>query len=113
MDDSLKRNGGNYNGEYFGFGVIIVLGVTMFLSPTYQVHDIEFAQIESQVLEGLKQGNNSLKKMQEVMSLEEVEKIMDETADAVEYQRQISDLLGGSLSDEDEADVSCLIIKFS
>ena len=47
------------------------------------------------------------------MSLEEVEKIMDETADAVEYQRQISDLLGGSLSDEDEADVSCLIIKCS
>ena len=47
------------------------------------------------------------------MSLEEVENIMDETADAVEYQRQISDLLGGSLSDEDEADVSCLIIKFS
>ena len=42
------------------------------------------------------------------MSLEEVEKIMDETADAVEYQRQISDLLGGSLSDEDEADVSFL-----
>ena len=47
------------------------------------------------------------------MSLEEVEKIMDETADAVEYQRQISDLLGGSLSDEDEADVSQHIIRFS
>ena len=47
------------------------------------------------------------------MSLEEVEKIMDETADAVEYQRQISDLLGGSLSDEDEADVSCHIKRFS
>ena len=84
-----------------------------FFHRMQQVHDIEFAQIESQVLEGLKQGNNSLKKMQEVMSLEEVEKIMDETADAVEYQRQISDLLGGSLSDEDEADVSCLIIRFS
>lgn len=44
--------------------------------------------------------------MQEIVSLEEVEKIMDETADAVEYQRQISDLLSGSLTDEDEADVS-------
>lgn len=74
------------------------------------MHDIEFAQIESQVLDGLKQGNQSLKKMQEVMSLEEVEKIMDETADAVEYQRQISDLISGSLSDEDESEVTELLI---
>ena len=70
-----------------------------------QVHDLEFAQIESQVLEGLKKGNESLKKMQQMVSLEDVEKIMDETADAVEYQRQISDLLSGGLTDEDEADV--------
>ncbi|XP_067949255.1 charged multivesicular body protein 6-like [Watersipora subatra] len=69
------------------------------------VHDLEFAQIESQVLEGLKKGNESLKKMQQLVSLDEVEKIMDETADAVEYQRQISDLLSGGLTDDDEADV--------
>ena len=44
--------------------------------------------------------------MQQLVSLEDVEKIMDETADAVEYQRQISDLLSGGLTDEDESDVS-------
>lgn len=75
------------------------------------MHDLEFTQIESQVLDGLKRGNESLKKMQEVMSLDEVEKIMDDTADAVEYQRQISDLLGGSLTDEDEADVCIVCCK--
>ena len=31
-----------------------------------KVHDLEFAQIESQVVQGLKMGNESLKKMHEV-----------------------------------------------
>lgn len=78
-----------------------------------QVQDLEFAQIERKVLDGLKVGNECLKKMHEVksimqvlkcltcitllmicyglspqtMSIEEVERIMDETQDAVEYQR--------------------------
>lgn len=69
------------------------------------VHDLEFAQIEAQVVQGLKMGNESLKKMHEMMSLEDVEKIMDETQDAVEYQREIDALLAGGLTQEDEDDV--------
>lgn len=77
-----------------------------------QVQDLEFAQIERKVIDGLKVGNDCLKKMHEVgdtlffsllwsswksstwlclllqmMSIEEVERIMDETQDAIEYQR--------------------------
>ncbi|XP_067100740.1 charged multivesicular body protein 6 [Osmerus mordax] len=66
------------------------------------VQDLEFAQIEMKVIEGLKIGNDCLKKMHEVMSIEEVERIMDETQDAIEYQQQIDELLAGSLSQEDE-----------
>ncbi|KAL7869534.1 hypothetical protein AOLI_G00135220 [Acnodon oligacanthus] len=66
------------------------------------VQDIEFAQIEMKVIEGLKVGNDCLKKMHEVLSIEEVERIMDETHDAIEYQRQIDDILAGSLTQEDE-----------
>nr|XP_020512589.1 charged multivesicular body protein 6-like [Labrus bergylta] len=66
------------------------------------VQDLEFAQIEQKVIDGLKVGNSCLKKMHEVMSIEEVERIMDETQDAIEYQRQIDDMLAGSLSPEDE-----------
>ncbi|MEQ2300317.1 Charged multivesicular body protein 6 [Ameca splendens] len=66
------------------------------------VQDLEFAQIEKKVIDGLKVGNECLKKMHEVMSIEEVERIMDETQDAIEYQRQIDDMLAGSLSQEDE-----------
>nr|XP_015817628.2 charged multivesicular body protein 6 [Nothobranchius furzeri] len=66
------------------------------------VQDLEFAQIERKVIDGLKIGNECLKKMHEVMSIEEVERIMDETQDSIEYQRQIDEMLAGSLSQEDE-----------
>nr|XP_020669212.1 charged multivesicular body protein 6 isoform X2 [Pogona vitticeps] len=66
------------------------------------VQDIEFAQIEMKVIEGLKIGNECLNKMHQVMSIEEVERIMDETQEAVEYQRQIDEMLAGSFTVEDE-----------
>ncbi|XP_074928187.1 charged multivesicular body protein 6 [Chelonoidis abingdonii] len=66
------------------------------------VQDIEFTQIEMKVIEGLKIGNECLNKMHEVMSIEEVERIIDETQDAVEYQRQIDEMLAGSFTEEDE-----------
>ncbi|XP_049633226.1 charged multivesicular body protein 6 [Suncus etruscus] len=66
------------------------------------VQSIEFAQIEMKVLQGLQFGNECLKKMHQVMSMEEVERILDETQEAVEYQRQIDELLAGSLTQEDE-----------
>ncbi|NXQ43357.1 CHMP6 protein, partial [Catharus fuscescens] len=66
------------------------------------VQDIEFTQIEMKVIEGLKIGNECLNKMHQVMSIEEVERIIGETQDAVEYQRQIDELLAGSLTEEDE-----------
>ncbi|XP_054898552.1 charged multivesicular body protein 6-like isoform X2 [Poeciliopsis prolifica] len=66
------------------------------------VQDLEFAQIERKVIDGLKVGNDCLKKMHEVMSVEEVERILDETQDSIEYQRQIDEMLAGSLSQEDE-----------
>lgn len=66
------------------------------------VQDIEFAQIEMKVIEGLKIGNACLKSMHEVMSLQDVERIMEETQEAIDYQNQIDELLAGSLSQEDE-----------
>jgi len=64
---------------------------------------LEFAQIESRVVEGLKAGNESLKQLQQMTSLEDVEKIMDETREAVEYQNEIDALISGAnLTEEDE-----------
>ncbi|GLG99050.1 Charged multivesicular body protein 6 [Gryllus bimaculatus] len=66
------------------------------------VHDIEFAQIEIQVLNGLKVGNEALKEVHKVLNIEEVEKIMEETREGVEKQREIDELLSGALTEEDE-----------
>lgn len=69
------------------------------------VQDIEFMQIEMKVIEGLKVGNDCLKRMHEIMSIEDVERILDETQEAIEYQKQIDDMLAGCLTQEDEEDI--------
>ena len=51
------------------------------------VDNIEFAQIEMRVVEGLKTGNECLEQLHKLMSIEDVEKIMEDTQDAIEYQR--------------------------
>ncbi|KAG7242824.1 hypothetical protein INR49_018079 [Caranx melampygus] len=66
------------------------------------VQDIEFMQIEMKVIEGLKVGNDCLKSMHEIMSIEDVERILDETQESIEYQRQIDEMLAGALTQEDQ-----------
>lgn len=67
--------------------------------------DIEFAQVELQVLDGLKLGNAALSKVHEILTVDEVERIMDETKESVEKQQEIDAILNGVLSAEDEDDV--------
>ncbi|XP_008327742.1 charged multivesicular body protein 6-like [Cynoglossus semilaevis] len=66
------------------------------------VQEIEFVQIEIKVIEGLKVGNDCLKSMHKLMSVEDVERILDETQEAIEYQRQIDEMLAGVMTQEDE-----------
>ncbi|KAJ1924988.1 Vacuolar protein sorting-associated protein 20 [Tieghemiomyces parasiticus] len=66
---------------------------------------IEFALVEREVFRGLTQGNQVLKELHKEMSLENVERLMDETADALAYQREIDEMLGTKISDEDEAEL--------
>uniref|UniRef100_A0A1Q3FGZ6 Putative charged multivesicular body protein 6-a n=1 Tax=Culex tarsalis TaxID=7177 RepID=A0A1Q3FGZ6_CULTA len=67
--------------------------------------DIEFAQVETQVISGLKVGNEALKKVHEMLSIDEVEQILDETRESIEKQQEIDALLNGVLTEEDEDDV--------
>jgi len=66
------------------------------------VHEIEFAQVQSKVVENLKQGNDCLTALHKVMTLEDVEKIMEDTREAVEYQQEIDSLISGAFTQEDE-----------
>ena len=69
------------------------------------VHDIEFAQVELKVVDGLKVGNAALKKLHSLLSIDEIEKVMDETKEGLEKQREIDDILLGELTAEDEGEV--------
>ncbi|KAL7267920.1 Vacuolar protein sorting-associated protein 20 [Rhizina undulata] len=66
---------------------------------------IEFSLVEKDVLYGLQQGNNVLKEIHKEMSLETVEKLLDETVEGIAYQREISKMLEGRISNEDEDEV--------
>lgn len=69
------------------------------------VHDIEFAQVEVKVIDGLKLGNAALKKLHDLLSIDEIEKVMDETREGIEKQKEINDVLSGELTEEDEGEV--------
>ncbi|KAG9119889.1 Vacuolar protein sorting-associated protein 20 [Ceratobasidium sp. 392] len=68
------------------------------------VSSIEFALVEKDILFGLQQGNKVLKNIHAEMSLEDVEKLMEETAEAVAYQNEIDEMLTSRMTvDEEEA----------
>jgi charged multivesicular body protein 6 len=52
-----------------------------------QVSTIEFSLVEVSVLHGLKQGNEVLKEIHKELNVEGVEKLLEETVEAREYQR--------------------------
>lgn len=79
---------------------------------------IEFSLVEVSVLHGLKQGNEVLQEIHREMNIESVEKLMEETQEAREYQRvchnpsflccaevgvqEIGDLLANRLTNDEE-----------
>lgn len=89
-------------------------------------YDLEFTQVEMKVLDGLKAGNAALKKLHQIINVDEVERIMDETREGIEKQKvcifegifilkrlhmilsffsllqEIDEILSGGLTQEDE-----------
>ena len=55
-----------------------------------QVSTIEFSLVEVSVLHGLKQGTEVLKEIHKELNVESVERLLEETAEAREYQRVCS-----------------------
>lgn len=69
------------------------------------VYSIEEADMQNAVVKGLKAGNQALKQINQMFSVDEVEKIMDETQEAVQYQEEISRILEDSGMQLDEHDM--------
>ncbi|KAJ2962955.1 hypothetical protein NQZ79_g1924 [Umbelopsis isabellina] len=88
-------------------------------------NSIEYALVEKQIVDGIQQGNEVLKEIHKEMSVESVQKLMDDTADAIEYQnvktltltivirlllltlylQEIDEILSGKITAEDEEDI--------
>ncbi|KAJ3552032.1 hypothetical protein NM688_g4374 [Phlebia brevispora] len=92
------------------------------------VSTIEFSLVEVSVMHGLQQGNEVLKEIHKEMNIESVEKILEETAEAREYQRaslpslccfsmlihalqEIDEMLGNTLTAEDEEAVQAELLE--
>ncbi|KAJ3140419.1 Vacuolar protein sorting-associated protein 20 [Irineochytrium annulatum] len=75
---------------------------------------IEYSLIEQDIMAGLKKGNEVLAEIHKEMSVEAVAKLMDDTADAIAYQNEIDELLGGQISNDDmeevEAELDALLM---
>ncbi|VDD89522.1 unnamed protein product [Enterobius vermicularis] len=69
------------------------------------VYSIEEASMQATVVEGLKSGNEALKEINKMFSIDEVEKIMDETREAAEYQ-EVSFNSGAQLTENDMEEVN-------
>ncbi|KAI4131709.1 MAG: hypothetical protein LQ338_001110 [Usnochroma carphineum] len=67
---------------------------------------VEFALVQKDVLYGLQQGTAVLKQIHtEMGGIEHVEKLIGENEDARAYQREISEMLAGQMSNQDEDEV--------
>lgn len=68
--------------------------------------DVEFALVQKDVLFGLQQGTAVLKEIhREMGGIENVERLLGESEEAQAYQREVSEMLGGRMSNQDEDEV--------
>ncbi|KAJ2055366.1 Vacuolar protein sorting-associated protein 20 [Coemansia sp. S146] len=63
---------------------------------------IEFSLVQKDVMFGLEQGSKVLTQLNKEMRIEDVERLADDTAEAIAYQNEISDILQSSMTAEDE-----------
>jgi len=70
--------------------------------------DVEWAQIEVNVVKNLEKGNEALKTLTALMNVEDIEKMLDETKEAADTQKEINDLIVG-FAGEIEVDESELM----
>ncbi|KAI9338717.1 Snf7 family [Zopfochytrium polystomum] len=80
-----------------------------------QMTTIEYSLIERDIIAGLQAGNEVLKQIHKEMSVDAVEKLMDDTAEAIAYQNEIDDIISGKISNDDleeiEAELDALILE--
>eukprot|EP00048_Salpingoeca_helianthica_P016695 m.233682 g.233682 ORF g.233682 m.233682 type:complete len:217 (-) comp19264_c0_seq1:149-799(-) len=79
------------------------------------IESLEYATVESQVVAGLKAGNDALTALQKEMSVDDVAMLMEDSQESVARAEEISRMLAGKLTQEDTAavedDLSALVAQ--
>jgi charged multivesicular body protein 6 len=66
------------------------------------ISEIEFVKVEKSVFDALKEGTKTLQEMNKELSVETVEQVMEDAADAIMHVNEVSELLGGYLGEDHE-----------
>lgn len=69
------------------------------------VSEIEFTQAEVSVVQGLKIGNEALKQLTSLMNIEDIQRMMEDSQEAAEKQREITDILSRSSERFDDCEL--------
>ena len=85
----------------------------MVLNLEEMISQVEFAEIQVKVMEGLAEGNEVLKQIHEAMPIEDVEQILEDTEEAKAIADEIAEALNGQLdaSDLEECEAELLAIE--
>eukprot|EP01023_Acetabularia_acetabulum_P018867 TRINITY_DN19537_c0_g1_i1.p1 TRINITY_DN19537_c0_g1~~TRINITY_DN19537_c0_g1_i1.p1 ORF type:complete len:227 (-),score=51.96 TRINITY_DN19537_c0_g1_i1:423-1103(-) len=67
--------------------------------------NIESAKQQNKIFEALRTGADAMKEIQKEVSLEDVERLQEDSEEAKQYQERVSEFLGQSLSDVDVDEV--------
>ncbi|KAG9288371.1 hypothetical protein G9A89_021402 [Geosiphon pyriformis] len=78
---------------------------TQLLNLEELTQTIEFAVVQKEVLAGLAHGRDILNELNNETSIEKVEELMDDTAEAIAYQKEIEELLSGKITNEGEEEI--------
>lgn len=79
---------------------------TLIMNVEETLSTIETNKKQAMVFQALQKGNDALKQLQAQVKLEDVQQLLDDTAEAKAYQEELSALLGGQLSAEDDEQVA-------
>uniref|UniRef100_A0A6G3MH22 Charged multivesicular body protein 6 (Trinotate prediction) n=1 Tax=Henneguya salminicola TaxID=69463 RepID=A0A6G3MH22_HENSL len=69
------------------------------------IEKLDFSEIQIKVIDGLKNGSECLKKLQQSIDLDLVEDILETTQEAIEKNNEINQMLFGMMEPQDEDDI--------
>ncbi|KAG2492806.1 hypothetical protein HYH03_008966 [Edaphochlamys debaryana] len=78
---------------------------SLIINVEEMLSNIESTKKQTAVFSALQQSNDALKQLQAQVKLEDVQRLLDDTAEAKAYQEELSALLGEQLSEGEDAEV--------